>query len=103
MLAKAIRSKNNGFPSPAPTVGLPWQPVLDGIEYGMEYLTNSLHVDQQTLSLGLRWNILHNLAAKGQWDHSQVDAYGAGFWDQKEVPKKDKTVNTYTLNLNYVF
>ena len=73
------------------------------MQYWVESLTHSLHVDQRTTSLGLRWNILYNLAAKAQLDHTRVGPYGAGFWDQKAFPTKDTTINTFTINLNYVF
>ncbi len=103
MWAKAKRGEGRTTISAPPTVGLPWQPLLDGVQQATQYLYDAFQVDQQTASLGVRWNILYNLAAKAQWDHSRVEAYGAGFWEQKAPPTKDKTVNTYTINLNYVF
>ena len=103
MWAKADRGEDRTLIEPPPTVGLPWQPLLDGIYAGTQYLYDALQVDQNTTTLGVRWNILYNLAAKAQWDHTRVNAYGSGFWDQRTIPADDRTIDTFTINLNYVF
>ena len=100
MWAKAERGEDRTLiPALPPTL----QPILGELQAGTQYLYDALQVDQYTYTLGLRWNILYNLAAKAQWDHTKVDAYSGGFWDQRVIPTEDKTINTFTINLNYVF
>lgn len=59
--------------------------------------------NQQTASLGVRWDLRYNLALKLQWDHTAVDAYGSGLWDQREILDHDETFDTFSINLNGVF
>ncbi|MEE2729293.1 MAG: hypothetical protein VYA55_00650 [Pseudomonadota bacterium] len=103
MLAKAERGEDRKTIEPAPTVGPPLQPLLDVLQVNTQYVYDATQVNQQSASLGLRWNILYNLAAKTQWDRTWVEAYGGGFWDQKAIPTEDTTIDTFTINLNYVF
>ncbi|MBA55838.1 MAG: hypothetical protein CMK89_15385 [Pseudomonadales bacterium] len=103
MWAQAERGEDRTLVPPPPTVGLPWQPLLDSLQAGTQYLYDALQVDQHTSTLGIRWNIFYNLAAKAQWDYTRVDAYSGGFWDQRVIPTDDKSISTFTINLNYVF
>lgn len=64
---------------------------------------DSTYIDQDTNSLGVRWDIQYNLALKFQWDHTNIAAVGAAFWDQKVIQSKPASANTYAINLNYVF
>lgn len=60
-------------------------------------------VSQHTLSFGARWDVRYDIALKAQWDHTWVSAYGAGLWEQREVPTEDMEVNTFAINLNFIF
>ena len=64
---------------------------------------NSLSGDQESLSLGMRWNIRYDTALKLQWDHSRVEPAGGFLWEQREPPEKTQSLNTYSINLNYIF
>ena len=79
------------------------QEGIDNIEAGLNFYLQSVPVHQHTVSLGMRWDILYNLAMKIQVDRSWVQAYGSALWDQKAPNPNDETLNTYTINLNYMF
>ena len=64
---------------------------------------DSSYADQESLSLGMRWNIRYDLALKMQWDHTRVEPAGGLLWEQREAPREKQTLNTYSINLNYIF
>ncbi|PIE43918.1 MAG: hypothetical protein CSA50_02880 [Gammaproteobacteria bacterium] len=77
--------------------------VLSQLHGSLQKYHDATIVDQKTLSLGIRWDILHNLVFKVQLDRTEVKAYGSALWDPPETLTKNQTLNTYSLNLNYVF
>lgn len=64
---------------------------------------NLTPIDQHSLSLGMRWDIRYDLALKAQWDHTWIDEYGGGLWLQKTPLTDDRTMDTFSINLNFVF
>jgi hypothetical protein len=60
-------------------------------------------VKQHSLSLGMRWDIRYNLALKMQWDHTWVDDYGGLLWQQKQPLTDGESLDTFSINLNFVF
>lgn len=109
MVAKVESSTQYREVNDAPTLPPPLsfvpdlQEGIDNIEAGLNFYLQSVPVHQHTVSLGMRWDILYNLAMKIQVDRSWVQAYGSALWDQKAPNPNDETLNTYTINLNYVF
>ncbi|HVL00914.1 MAG TPA: hypothetical protein VM553_13925 [Dongiaceae bacterium] len=80
------------------------------IDAGLNLLADGLQasrdlgpVDQHTLSFGVRWDVRYDIALKFQWDHTWVNAYGGGLWEQKAVPTEDTELNTFAINLNCIF
>lgn len=65
--------------------------------YGIGY------IDQITASIGGRWDIRYDLALKTQWDRTWVEVAGGLLWDQKLGSSEDNVVDTYSINLNYIF
>ena len=65
---------------------------------------NSTRVDQQSASLGVRWDIVDNMALKMQWDRSQIHAGGYALWFRSpEMNARDSSVSLVTLSLDFIF
>jgi len=79
------------------------QPPFTPIQQGAQYLYDLSYTDQRTLSLGLRWDIRHDLALKAQWDHHWVKPYGGALWIQNQVVTHERELDTFSINLNFVF
>lgn len=60
-------------------------------------------VKQHSLSLGMRWDIRYNLALKMQWERTWVDDYGGLLWQQKQPLTDGESLDTFSINLNFVF
>ena len=105
MLAKVKNLKSRQTISPPPSI--PGNPVLDAqlalLQQSTQTLVDGPNFNQQTASVGMRWDIRYDLALKVQWDHTWVNAYGSGLWDQREILTQDKSLNTFSINLNGVF
>ncbi len=59
--------------------------------------------DQQSLALGIRWDINPQLAFKAQWERSWVDQNGAGLWWKTSIDNPDTEIDTFSINLDFVF
>ncbi|MGC1508298.1 hypothetical protein FT643_19720 [Ketobacter sp. MCCC 1A13808] len=64
---------------------------------------DSTRIGQRSVSTGLRWDLRYNLALKAQWDHSWIDGYSGGLWDIRSVPDTNQEIDTFSVNLNFVF
>ncbi len=60
-------------------------------------------VKQHSLSLGMRWDIRYNLALKMQWERTWVDDYGGLLWQQKQPLTDGESLDTFSINLNFLF
>lgn len=85
---------------PAPLANVPQ--LIELREY-VQGVFNRSHADQESVSLGMRWNIRYDTALKLQWDHTKVEPAGGLLWEQREAPTETETLNTYSINLNYIF
>jgi hypothetical protein len=66
-----------------------------------EYYTTG--VDQKTFSLGVRWDFTHNAALKLQADRTWIKPHGAGLWGKTASNTNDETVDTISINFNFLF
>lgn len=64
---------------------------------------NRTLVDQNTFSLGARWDVNHQTALKAQWDHTWVRKDGGGLLLIKDALDHDITLDTFSVNLNFIF
>lgn len=96
MAAKSAKTNNVKQVSAAP-------PGLEPLQDGLQFFYSSINIDQVTGSLGVRWDVRYDTAIKAQWDRTSIAKYSAGLWDQRNVLEKDRILNTYTININYVF
>lgn len=67
--------------------------------------SNSLHIDQNGVALGMRWDINSRTALKLQWDRKEVKARSYGLWqiDNTRHGDRDSTVNIFSAVLDFTF
>lgn len=75
-----------------------WIPLQESIQE----IKDSNSSDQTTLSFGLRWDIRYDLALKLQWDHHWVE-HVSSVWFDKTGVEEERTLDTFSLNLNFIF
>lgn len=63
---------------------------------------DSTDFEQSTASIGVRWDIVTNIALKAQWDRSWVTANKDLLWDGDTVTS-DEQVNIYSLGVSFIF
>jgi hypothetical protein len=78
-------------------------PALVGLQQQVQAFYDLSSVKQHSLSLGMRWDIRYDLALKAQWDHTWVDQYGGLLWLQKQPLVEDRSLDTFSVNLNFLF
>lgn len=90
--------------NPDGRVQVPSPPLpLTGLQQQLQAAYDLSFVKQHSLSLGMRWDIRYDLALKMQWDHTWVDDYGGLLWLQKQPLTDGETLDTFSINLNFVF
>ncbi len=68
------------------------------------HVANSTRQDQETLSLGSRWDFNSQAALKVQWDHSRIHPLGYALWFRSpETNARASSVNLFTVSLDFVF
>lgn len=78
-------------------------PALNQLQVITQNSMNAVHFDQNTVSLGMRWDFHPKMALKAQWDHTWVRKNGGGLLILKKPLDHDTTLNIFSLNLNFVF
>lgn len=69
----------------------------------VEDLFDQNSLEQNSVAIGLRMDLKHNLSLKMQWDRTVVKKNGAKLWEKGGKMDDDRDINTYALALNYVF
>lgn len=77
-------------------------PALLGVRDGVYGLLNNNRVDQQSLSLGLRYDAYENLAFKAQWSHAWLSRRGDLFWLEFSPPVPTQ-VNIWSFGMDFVY
>ena len=79
-------------------------PSVALLQAGALRTVNSTRVDQNTLSLGLRWDIHPQVAIKLQWDSISVKPNGFGLWSPaSNATMAAERINLVTSSLDWVF
>jgi hypothetical protein len=83
-------------------------PALDGfadmLNAGMDAVVASSASEQNTLSLGVRWDFAPKMAFKAQFDHIRMGKNSAGYFtNQQPGFAKGGKVNVITAGLDFVF
>lgn len=86
-------------PIPIPAVAA----QLNMLQAGTQFFYDAFRIDQDGLSVGLRWDIRYDMALKAQWDHSRVNQHGYALWEGLTSPQKGHAINTLSINWNVVF
>lgn len=78
--------------------------ALEELIHGITGLMNFYSANQQTISLGWRWDITSYMASSLQWNYTQIEESGSVLWlnagDQHNVAED---INTFLLTLSMVF
>lgn len=79
------------------------EPALEEVIEGTTYLMNFYAANQQTTSLGWRWDITNNIASSLQWNYTKIEETGSVLWLNKSDHNNKESVNTFFLTLSMVF
>ncbi len=78
----------------------PLAPLIDITGFAL----NSSRLNQQSISLGLRWDLTTRAAMKAQWDHIKVNKHGVGLWSYAgNMTDYEGELDTFTITLDFVF
>jgi hypothetical protein len=80
-----------------PAVALPAQGLAEAATAAANYTAG----EQQTTSLGVRWDISPQVALKAQWDRTHVEVNGGGLWRTSTL--SEATLNVVGVSLDFVF
>ena len=82
-----------------------WSVINQGSTQAIAYsVVNSTRLDQETLSLGTRWDFDSRAALKLQWDHTRIHPLGYALWFRDtEINTRSSKVNLVTVSLDFVF
>lgn len=68
------------------------------------YVLNTNRIDQDTLSLGLRWDLYRQAALKLQWDQTLIRPTGYGLWWRDIALNADSSrINLLSMTLDFAF
>ncbi len=73
------------------------------LQQQLQQYADYFHYDQQTVSLGIRWDVEPKLALKAQWDHTWIGAYGGARNQQREMSGAADTVDRFTVTMDFIF
>ena len=72
--------------------------IRDGIDRSL-----NAGVDQMSVSLGMRYDVYKNIALKAQWSHFWLGKNGKNFWIEPEQGTTPKTVNLWSIGIDFIF
>ena len=81
----------------------PHGPALQGIS--VEAINRS-RIEQQTFSLGVRWDFMPQWALKAQWDNTDASEYGGRMWSyspDSDFPQAGGNIDLYTVSISFVY
>jgi len=68
------------------------------------FVVNTTRIDQDTLSLGTRWDFHRQAALKLQWDRTQIRPSGYGlWWRDLSINDRHSRVDLISLTLDFTF
>ncbi|ALS98714.1 hypothetical protein [Lacimicrobium alkaliphilum] len=78
-----------------------------GLYIGADFLHDFYNINQNTLSVGWRWNFNDTTALKVQWDRSRIYGSGSSLWqppvETRSGPRSTGTVNALFVEVSWVF
>jgi len=75
-----------------------------GLQQQAVYLVNSTRMDQESVSLGVRWDFHDQAALKLQWTNSHINKNGYSYW-YRDIPlyNQDTRINLLSASLDFAF
>jgi len=68
------------------------------------YTVNTTRIDQQTYSIGARWDFHRQAALKLQWDHTRIRPSGYGmWWRDPAINERGSHINLLSATLDFAF
>ncbi len=101
VVASFIDSTKDRYSSPEPFL-----PSLQPLHEVVVGAINESRASQNTISVGTRWDLSRHTALKFQWDVRHIKGGEAVLWrlaPQDDFFTKDQTVNTFSINLDFIF
>ncbi|WP_019029696.1 hypothetical protein [Colwellia piezophila] len=78
--------------------------ALEELIHGTTTLMNFYATNQQTISLGWRWDIASYMASSLQWNYTRIDEGGGTLWlNEGAHHNVAEDINTFLLTLSMVF
>ncbi|MFM8331191.1 MAG: hypothetical protein ACKN9T_05840, partial [Candidatus Methylumidiphilus sp.] len=77
-------------------------PALLAVREGVVQTLNANGQDQQSLSIGARWDVYDNIDLKAQWSHFWLGEDGTVTWLHPSPPLPDE-VNVWSFGLDFVY
>lgn len=88
----------NATPSPIPQI----KPLIDATNSTLSHLKQN----QETISVGTRWDFYENMALKLQYDRTRVIDNGSGLWlrsNQDGETQTNDAFNVFSLTFDFVY
>lgn len=76
---------------------------LEPLRDALEFTLHRSRVDQDSMGLGLRWDLATRKALKLEWDHKRVAVHGAGLWLLSGENDREESANVLSLSLDLLF
>lgn len=78
-------------------------PALAVLKQAVESF-NTTGIDEKSISLGLRWDVVENVAIKSQWSHYWLGTNGNQLWDESQLNSRGPSeVNVISFGVDFIF
>ncbi|MCQ8129053.1 hypothetical protein [Methylomonas rivi] len=78
-------------------------PALLELRNAADLALNSNGVDQKSVSLGLRWDVIENVDLKTQWSHYWLGNNGSALWLRPATGAAADSVNVWSVGMDFIF
>lgn len=78
-------------------------PELVELQKTVDGIINDHGVDQQSLSVGMRWDFYPKIAFKMQWTHYWLGSEGIALWQREFNDKASKSINVMSFGIDFIF
>jgi len=78
-------------------------PALIKLQQSVDAVINDNGTDEQSLSVGLRWDFHPQVAFKAQWSHYWLADDGAALWQKPESREIPDNVNVISFGFDFIF
>jgi hypothetical protein len=78
-------------------------PDLMEIWKGVDTAFNGNGLDQQSATVGVRWDAYRNVAIKAEWNHYWLGQHGTVLWDDPGTGDVPHNVNVWSFGVDFLF